>query len=117
MFPNYRVRQSRASSVLGMIVGLFFIFIGITQFLELGLFGILWTLVASIMTITQAINVFSNKGVPTYDIEMKGSHSSIKTPSENNETKIRQLHRLKIDNIISEEEFQKKKNEILNSKW
>lgn len=113
MFARYRVKPSRSMSALGMIVGIIFIFIGITQVAHLGLFGVIWTLIAVAITGYHAINVFSKKGVSTYDID-SSSHSS---RQEDYESKLRQLHRLREDNIISEEEYLKKKEELLNTKW
>ncbi|MGE6260107.1 hypothetical protein ACQKCU_19875 [Heyndrickxia sporothermodurans] len=111
MFQRYRVKPSKSSSVLGMIVGIIFIFIGITQVSQFGAFGIIWTLIAIAITGYHTINVFSTKGVATYQVDIQENNP------ENNESMLRQLYRLKEENIISEEEYQKKKEEILNTKW
>jgi len=115
VFSRYRVKPSKSQSVLGMIVGVIFVFIGITQVSQFGGFGVIWTLVAIAITGYHAINVFSNQGVSTYQVDVQ---SDVETErNDSYESKIRQLHRLREDNIISQEEYEKKKEEILNSKW
>ena len=111
MFPRYRIKPSKTSSVFGMIIGVIFIFIGISQVSSFGAFGVIWTLMAIAITGYHAINVFSNKGVSTYQVDIQDNNL------EDYESKLRQLHRLKEDRIISEEEYQKKKEEILRTKW
>lgn len=113
MAARYRVKPGRGMSVLGMIIGIIFIFIGITQVSKFGPFGIVWTLIAIGITGYYAYNAFSPTGASIYEADVEGSHAG----SEDYESKIRQLHRLREDNIISEEEFQKKKTELLDSKW
>lgn len=113
MAARYRVKPGRGMSVLGMIVGIIFVFIGITQVSQFGPFGIVWTLVAIGITGYYAYNAFSVNGTSIYEAEVQdGSAESI-----DYDTKIRQLHRLREDDIISEEEYQKKKTELLNKKW
>lgn len=111
MFSRYRVKPSKSNSVLGMIVGVIFIIIGITQVSQLGTFGVIWTLLAIIITGYHLINVFSDKGVSSYQVDIEDNNPG------DYESKLRQLYRLKEDNIISEEEYQKKKEEILGGKW
>ncbi|MFD1736969.1 SHOCT domain-containing protein [Bacillus salitolerans] len=115
MFPQYRVKPSKSSSVLGMVIGIIFVCIGVFQFISVGIFGIIWTLVAATITIYHAVNVFSKEGVSSYQVDV-GAHNNTKTTSEDIEADIRKLHRLMEDNIISEEEYTRKKEELLN-KW
>ncbi|KAA0548380.1 SHOCT domain-containing protein [Bacillus sp. BGMRC 2118] len=111
----YRVKPSKGASLLGVIVGVIFIFIGITQVSTLGGFGIIWTLIAVAITGFHAINAFSTKGVSSYEVDVELSHDYMKT-AEDIETELRKLHRLKEDQIISEEEYHNKKEELLN-RW
>ena len=117
MFSRYRVKPSKSMSVLGMVVGLIFVFIGITQASQFGFFGVVWTLIALAITGYHAVNVFSNKGVSSYQVDIQGGNIAQNRGSDDYESKIRQLHRLKEDSIISEEEYEKKKAELLNAKW
>lgn len=114
---RYRVKPGKSQSALGMIVGIILIFIGITQVSQFGLFGVVWTLVAVAITGYHAVNVFSNKGVSTYEVDIQENNTMHSSEPENFEEKLRQLHRLKEDRIISEEEYEKKKTELLNAKW
>lgn len=111
----YRVKPSKSTSVLGVVVGAIFVFIGITQFAHVGVFGIVWTLVALAITVFHAINAFSSKGVSTYNVDVQKVQDSEPT-TEDVEVELRKLHRLREDRIISEEEYIKKKDELLD-RW
>lgn len=64
MFKRGRVRPSKGSSIVGMIGGVIFIFIGVTTVIPMaGLFGMFWTLMAVVITGSHAYNVFSEKGL------------------------------------------------------
>ncbi|WP_163538920.1 SHOCT domain-containing protein [Gracilibacillus sp. YIM 98692] len=120
MFQRYRVKPSKSASVLGMIVGIIFIFIGATQMSHMGFFGVIWTLIALAITGYHAVNVFSNKGVSSYQVDVqreKNENNRVVSDDSDYESKLRQLHRLKEDDIISEEEYSRKKEEILRTKW
>ena len=106
-----------------MILGTIFVFIGL--FLAIpaaGIFGVLWTLVAVGITGFQAYNFFSDKGVASWDIDTDDDDKEDKNNQSTCangefEIRIRKLNRLKEDGLITEEEFQKKRGEILREKW
>lgn len=121
MPKRIRVKPSKPASLLGMIVGLIFVLIGFVMVIPAaGLFGVFWTLVAIAMTVFQAYNFFGDDGVASWEIEDEGYFEERDRPpaaGHDFEIKLRKLHRLKEDGLITEEEFLKKREEILREKW
>ncbi|MDO6654391.1 SHOCT domain-containing protein [Anaerobacillus sp. 1_MG-2023] len=117
MSSHFRVKPSKVSSMIGMIAGFLFVIIGIAFVSQIGAFGIVWTVLAIIITGYHALNVFSKDGVSTYQAEVDHDDDNHVTSNQDYESKIRQLHRLKEDHIITDEEYQKKKAELLDRKW
>ena len=114
MFSRRRVKPSKASSLMGMIVGAVFCFIGVTTVMpRAGMFGVFWTIMAFVITGVHGYNYFSKKGIAAWEIETEDNNS------ENNdfESRIRKISKLKEDGLISEEEYKKKREEIMGEKW
>jgi len=117
MFKRGRVRPSKGSSIVGMIVGVIFIFIGVTTFMPMaGLVGVFWTLMAVVITGSHVYNIFSEKGLSEYQVDVEVVDSSQKR-EESFDEKLRKLKALKDDGLINEEEYETKRKEILNDKW
>lgn len=127
MKKNIRIKPSKSQSTLGFIVGLIFVFIGVFVAIpSSGLFGVLWTLIAIVITVTHGMNAFGNKGVATEVIEIS-SEDDLKIDGElrkenveeeyNFDEKLRKLKELRDDGILSNLEYERKKQEILNEKW
>ena len=97
-----------------MIVGLIMIGAGITLIIPIfGGFGVLWTLVAVGITVYHAFNAFSASGLATEEIEVedsRDSHIAQNDPAD----RLERLKSLRMDGLITEEEYQKKRSEILN---
>lgn len=107
-----RVRQSRSSSLVGMITGGIFVLIGVSTVVPMaGGFGLLWTLFALVITGMNAYNFFSDKGVAAWEIDSE--ESSVIDFDD----RLRSLTKLKDDGLISEEEFAEKRKEIIEQKW
>ncbi|OZM58394.1 hypothetical protein CIB95_02155 [Lottiidibacillus patelloidae] len=117
MFPRYGVKPSKGMSAISVFIGIIFIFIGITQVAKSGFFGVIWTLIALAITGYHAANLFTTKGVSAYQVDVLDNNKTKESTQGDYETKLRKLYRLKEDNIISEEEYEKKKQELLNEKW
>lgn len=121
MRRNISVRPSKSGSFFGFIMGLVFVGIGIfTVIPTFGAFGFLWTGFAIVITAMNGINAFGKKGVPTHEIEITsniGETFSKENSEMNFEEKLRRLKSLKDDGIITQEEYERKKNDILNDKW
>jgi len=106
-----------------MIIGIIFVFIGLFVVIPtFGAFGVFWTLIAVGITVYQAYNFFGDKGVASWEIdiddglrERRNNYSS--STGDDFETRLRKLNKLKEDGLITEEEFRKKREEILREKW
>jgi len=118
-----RVKPSKPASLFGMIVSIVFVFIGLFVVIpNAGMFGVFWTLIAVGITGFQAYNFFGDKGVASWEIDIDtGANAETNNQSTSVsgdfETRLRKLNRLKEDGLITEEEFQKKREEILREKW
>ena len=117
MFKRGRVRPSKGSSIVGMIGGATFILIGVTTVIPMaGLFGVFWTLIAVVITGSHAFNVFSEKGFSHYQVDVEVT-DTYQEKGESFDDKLRKLKVLKEDGLITEEEYEIKRKEILSDKW
>lgn len=105
-----RVKPSKFSSAIAGIMGIIFVIFGITQIPVMGVFGVVWTLGAAGVAGYHLYNFFSSNGAGVYEID-------IHEQQEDFDVKLRKLDKLYQDGIISKEEYESKKSEILNSKW
>jgi hypothetical protein len=114
---RYRIKPSKPTAVLGMVVGIVFIGLGLFVIIPMfGAFGIFWTLVAAAITVFNAVNAFSDKGIATTEIVADRGDPS---PAEEVpfDERLRRLQQLKADGLITEDEFQAKRTEMLNERW
>ncbi|MGL5245151.1 MAG: SHOCT domain-containing protein [Sarcina sp.] len=115
MGKRIRVKPSKGQSMAGFIGGLIFVGIGIFVAIPMaGAFGILWTIFAGVITITHGINVFGEKGIATHEIEVKDEYSKGELDFDE---RLRKLKALKDEGIITLDEYERKRNEILKEKW
>lgn len=123
MPKGIRVKPSKPASLFGMIVGIVFVLIGLFIVIpSAGMFGVFWTMIAVGITGFQAYNFFGDKGVASWEIDIDNganaeTNNQSTSVSGDFETRLRKLNRLKEDGLITEEEFQKKREEILREKW
>lgn len=99
-------------SLVGGIVGLVFVFIGLFVAIpHVGAFGVLWTLIAVVITVTSLYNAFSDRGVATEIIEVSDD-----SPGESNdpEARLRRLDDLKAKSLITPAEYEHRRAQILN---
>src|SRR5262245_34676544 len=108
-----RVKPSRSASFFGMIVALIMTVLGITWIIPIfGTFGVFWTLMAGAMTVYAAYNAFSARGAAT-EIEIEDSGAT--SISQNDAAdRLERLKGLRMDGLITEEEYQRKRSEIIN---
>ncbi|WP_127585174.1 SHOCT domain-containing protein [Paenibacillus koleovorans] len=119
MFVRGRVKPSKGASLLGMIVGGIFVIIGITTILPMrafGWFGVLWLLVAIGITIMHAVNFFSARGVPQWEVDLD-QRPEREPFREDVESRLRRLGRMRQDRLITDEEYERKRAEIMSEKW
>ena len=116
MKRKLRVKPSKASSLMGMIAGTIFVLIGLTVVIpNIGIFGVFWTLVAMAVIGMNAYNYFSKEGVASVEVDIDGSAAGL--PSDDFAARLRKLTQLRNDGLITEDEFQQKRREILEEKW
>ena len=108
-------RPNKASAALGGVVGGIFVLIGLFVVIPtFGPFGILWTLVAVGIT---GVNLYQGFGKgyvgPEIHIEEEGAPPS--APATGSvEDRMKQLRSLYDQRLITQEEYEQKRQEILN---
>lgn len=113
-------RPSRATGILGTVMGGVFVLIGIFFAIpNAGAFGVLWTLFAVAITAFNAYNAFGKKYVgPEIRIEEEGAEDApaaapAAAPAGAAE-RLRELEGLRAQGLITEEEYARKRQEILS---
>ena len=107
-------RPNKAQAIFGGVVGLVFIGIGVGLAIpSFGLFGIFWTLVAVGITIFNFYQAFGKRYIgPEIRIEDEELQDGI--PAENpSAARLRQLQSLYDQGLVTEEEYEAKRQEIL----
>lgn len=101
-----KVKPGKTQSFVGFCVGIIFCIIGLVVVIpSAGIFGIVWTAIAVIITISNALNAFGEKGIPTYEVDIEDSH--------NVEDRLKTLDSLYNQGLINKEEYDKKRKDIL----
>lgn len=103
-------RPSKAQSVLGGVVGVIFVLIGLFVAIpSAGLFGLFWTAVAVAITAMNFYHAFGS-GYIGPDIEISDEGDS---PVESPEERLKKLQSLYDQRLITPEEYEEKRKEIL----
>ena len=123
MSRRVRVKPGKGQSSVGFIAGLVFCFIGLFIVIPIfGIFGIFWTVIAVIITVSHGFNAFSDKGIVSHEIiiddddrnhEHDNNHDYVdnrKTPEE----RLSEIQSLYEKGIITENEYQQKRRQILD---
>ena len=102
-------RPSKASGAFGLVFGCVFVLIGIFVVIPAaGAFGVLWTLIAAGGTAYNAYVAFGKKYIgPEIHIEDEAAQS------EDPEERLRKFRELYDQRLITEEEYEAKRQEIL----
>lgn len=102
-------RPSKVSGAFGLVFGCIFVLIGILVVIpSAGAFGILWTLAAAAITGYNAYVAFGKKYIgPEVHIEDDAPQA------EDPEERLRKLRELYDQRLITEEEYEAKRREIL----
>ncbi len=113
MVKKVRVKPGRAASISGFIAGIVFCCIGVFLVIpSFGLFGLFWTAIAAVGTITSAINLFSSKGIASHVITVEEAPQD--APGKSIEERLSLLRTLYDKGSISAEEYEEKRRAILN---
>ena len=119
-----RVKPGRGQSAVGFVGGLVFVGIGLFVVIPtFGAFGLLWTLLAVVITVVNGVNAFGKKGIPTMEIyaedgpeETHASHAPQDPLASNTldaKGRLEQLKSLKEAGLLTKEEYEQKREEIL----
>ena len=133
MSKKIKVRPGKTQSKAGFIVGIVFCLIGVFVAIPIaGLFGVLWTGVAVWITYSHYRNGFTDKPISNRVIEIEdyGNSATVRTgvfddfrtsydvsmetDGEDIESRLRKLQSLYQQGLITAEEYEKKKQEILD---
>ena len=113
MSKKIKVKQGKSQSVVGFFVGIIFCGIGLFVVIPtFGVFGVFWSIMALVMTVTNGINAFSDKGITTHSIEIEDT-DQFSQGQESIELRLEKLKDLYEKELISEEEYEEKKKELL----
>ena len=114
---SYRYRPNKVQSAVGIAAGGLFILLGLFFVIPtFGFFGIIWTLFAVGITASNAYAAFSGKGYGSLEMEERDG------PGEGSggfdfEENLQKLQRLYEQRLITREEYEQKRAEILAEKW
>lgn len=122
-----KVKPGKTRSKVGFIVGIIFCIIGCVVVIPIaGSIGILWTGVAGLITVMNYWNGFSEEGVATHEIIIDesedamelnrgtgGEDGRVESVGEDIEAKLKKLHSLYEQRLITSAEYEEKRKELL----
>lgn len=138
MSKKIHVRPGKGQAKFGFIVGIVFCLIGLFVAIPIfGLFGVLWTAVAGYITYVNYRNGFTDKQIHSHVIEIDENgedvtvttrtgfgrhsyemvgkaHDLVEPRHETAENRLRELTNLYVQALITREEYEQKKKEILD---
>lgn len=116
MSKRIRVKPGKTQSKMGFITGLIFCCIGLFFVIpSCGAFGIVWTLLAVVITVTNALNAFTEKGVPSHEIVLDDSDNTESASNEDSiEERMEKLKEMYEKELITSDEYEAKKKDLLD---
>ena len=129
MAKKIKVRPGKTQSKAGFFVGIMFCLIGVFMVIPMaGPFGLLWTGAAAWITYSHYRNGFTDRPISNRVIEIEDDDNSIsiipdimgqsnkskKVYTESAEERLKKLQSLHQQELITDEEYEKKKQEILD---
>jgi len=106
-----RVKPSKATSIVSIVAGLVLIVFGITLVIpKFGAFGVAWTLVAIVIVGYHVFNIVSRRGVAVTEMDVEGFDSG---SDDDSSSRLQHLENLRATNLITEQEYQRKRAEIV----
>ena len=108
-------RPSKAHGIFGVVWGGLFVIIGLIVVIPtFGVFGAIWTLAALAITIMNAYQAFGKKYVgPEISIEEEATLCAAVNSGASVEERLLELRNLYDRSLITEEEYEAKKQDIL----
>ena len=133
MSKKVRIKPGKTQSMMGVIAGILFCLIGVFAVIpSAGLFGVFWTLMALVITVTNGINAFTDRGDASHeividddkhDVNKEGSAGTdiasntdaagMEELKENMELRFQAAEDLYKKGVITREEYEAKRREIL----
>ena len=117
MKRSIKVRPGKAPSAMGFVVGLAFVAIGVFAVIpSFGVFGIFWTLIAVAITVTSGVNAFGKQGVVSHEIVVEDGETGEvprRDAPASAEERLREVQSLYDQRLITREEYEAKRAEIL----
>ena len=109
-------RPSRALAGFTTVVGVIFVLIGIFAVIpQAGAFGVLWTLIAVGITAYNGYMAFGKKYIgPEINIEDEAAPNPGRQDASDPEARLTQLAALHEKGLITDEEYEEKRQEILD---
>ena len=122
-----KVRPGKTQSKLGFFMGIGFCIIGCVVVIPMfGAFGLLWTGIAVAITVINYKNAFSEEGVTSHEIIIDESEDGVElnrnmtgdirkegADGEDIEVKLKKLHALYEQRLITSSEYEAKRKELL----
>jgi len=114
MKKRVRVIPSKGQSIIGFIVGLLFCAIGVFEVIpHAGIFGIVWTLIAVIITVINAINIWAKNGIATEEIIVDEDEKN-DNKNKSIEDRLIEAQQLHEKGTITTEEYEEKRKQLLD---
>ena len=112
MSKRIRVKPGKTQSMAGFAAGTVFCLLGVLVVIPMaGLFGVIWTVFAGIITAVNGLNAFSDQGVASHEIIMDDDTEEGK--KDDIEYRLKTAEELFKEGTITEEEYKAKREEIL----
>lgn len=111
-----KVQPGKTQSKLAFGVGILFVLIGCFAVIPaFGPFGIIWTLIACVITYSNYKNGFSEDGIATHEIIIEDGADimPVLEAGEDIEAKLIKLNSLYEQRLITKEEYDEKRREFL----
>ena len=112
-----KVKPGKTESKIGFIVGILFVLIGcFVAIPQVGLFGVFWTAIAGLITFINFKNAFSDEGVTSHEIIIDDGVDVTQCfeSGEDIEAKLIKLSSLYEQRLITKEEYDEKRKELLD---
>lgn len=120
---KFKIQPGRTESKFTFAVGIVFTLFGVVMILG-GLltpltmvmvpFGVLWTAVSAFNTYRAYKNGFTKEGMAYYEITSSDTNT---TDGIDFDDRLRKLELIKSEGLITQEEYKKKRREIMSEKW
>ncbi|MGN1039691.1 MAG: SHOCT domain-containing protein [Oscillospiraceae bacterium] len=116
-----KFKPSKTYSIFGFAVGIIFMITGLVmmfkQHSETGSYNLefwgMWLGACAVITVMNYLNAFTKKGIPIQEAIIESENHYQKQSTKDIETKLKQLNSLHQQNLVTQEEFDKKKAELL----